>query len=442
MKPPGPGTPTASGARAVYAPGPRLLLGCRPGSGSKLLKLQVFVLLPTLFAPVTAGPVHDVPSDLQRVGQNPSEGLCQAGQYRSESGKCRPCEDGRDFTSAPNNMSSCIPCSVCKEDKYEESRCTSTRDTVCQCNSGTYEDKDSTEHCQKCSECTDGEKEDTACTPKTDRICVPQNTWTFLSILGVVFGVMGSAALVLLGVALAVRPGTRRSLLQYMKSTYQGPERARDSLVTAEPDKDSEGRGQDPESATTTVRMSLLSTQPSSLGNDSHYNVVSPTVEAPEEPEEAENSPTGRKLLVPANENDPVDALKLIFNCCPDIVPFNSWDRLMRHLGLTDNEIQMVRAETQTSRDVLYQMLLKWLNQTGRSASINHLLDALEAMGERCALDRIEDHAVKSGTFTYQQATVQPGVLAHTFDCSTQEAAALLVGVAMLEEVCHCEGGL
>lgn len=77
----------------------------------------------------------------------------------------------------------------------------------------------------------------------------------------------------------------------------------------------------------------------------------------------------------------------------------------MRHMGLTDNQIQMVRAETQVPCEVLYQMLLKWLNQTGLGASINHLLGALEAVGERCALEEIEDYAVKSGKFVYQNTT-------------------------------------
>lgn len=82
----------------------------------------------------------------------------------------------------------------------------------------------------------------------------------------------------------------------------------------------------------------------------------------------------------------------------------------MRQMGLTDNQIHVVRAETPAPRDVLYQMLLKWLHQTGRSASINHLLDALEVVGERCALEKIEDYAVRSGKFIYQSTTAEAGV--------------------------------
>lgn len=145
-----------------------------------------------------------------------------------------------------------------------------------------------------------------------------------------------------------------------------------------------------------TVGLSLLDAQTSRKTNGSHHNT---------EPDRTQSSPLGRKLLVLANGNNPADALKLIFERCSTEVPFNSWDRLMRHMGLTDNQIQMVRAETQVPCEVLYQMLLKWLYQTGLGASINHLLGALEAVGERCALEEIEDYAVKSGKFVYQNTT-------------------------------------
>lgn len=156
------------------------------------------------------------------------------------------------------------------------------------------------------------------------------------------------------------------------------------------------GCERDPESANS-VHSSLLDRQTSSTTNDSNHNT-----------EPGKTQKTGKKLLVPVNGNDSADDLKFIFEYCSDIVPFDSWNRLMRQLGLTDNQIQMVKAETLVTREALYQMLLKWRHQTGRSASINHLLDALEAVEERDAMEKIEDYAVKSGRFTYQNAAAQP----------------------------------
>lgn len=98
-------------------------------------------------------------------------------------------------------------------------------------------------------------------------------------------------------------------------------------------------------------------------------------------------------------------------------------DSLLRQMDLTDNEIQVIRAESQAPK-ALYQILLKWLNQTGRSASINDLLDALKAVEERYALDTIQDNVVKSGKFIYQKATAEPGMMTLIFDTSTEETEA------------------
>ncbi|XP_036054416.1 tumor necrosis factor receptor superfamily member 10B [Onychomys torridus] len=228
--------------------------------------------------------------------------------------------------------------------------------------------------------CTNGEVEETSCTPKTNRKCI--------SLLGLII-VLVVPLLVVGALAIICKTRLWKRVLPYMKRAYPG-------------------REQDPESVNA-VNESLMGVQTSSMGNDSRCDT---------ELEEAVSSLTGRDFLVPANGIDPVDGLKQIFSFCPSAVPYNSWNSLMRQMGLTDNEIQVVRAETQGLQEVLYQMLLKWLNQTGRSASINHLLDALEAVGERCARHKIEDHAVDSGKFVYQKATAEPGMVTHA---STEE---------------------
>lgn len=339
------------------------------------------VLLLSFFVPVTAKLAQDHPTDLQRLKQSPSE--CPAGQYLSEdSGSCKPCTDGIDYTSNPNVLPSCLPCRVCKEDKVTKSRCIKTRDTLCECKPGSFEDKDSTEICQTCSNCTDGEDEVIPCTPKANRKCVPKNTQTPQHNLGLIVGLPVSLSvlvvLVLLG-AVIWKTKAWESVCLFMRSVFPGCEQNGNA-----------------------VRFSLLDPQTSRETNDSHHNM---------EPDRAQSSPPGRRLLVPANGNIPGDALKLIFEYCPNVVPFHSWDRLMRYMGLTDNQIQIVRTETSAPRDVLYQMLMTWRHQTGLEASINHLLGALEAMGERCALEKIEDYAVKSGKFIYLNTTAQVGVV-------------------------------
>ncbi|XP_034353031.1 tumor necrosis factor receptor superfamily member 10B-like [Arvicanthis niloticus] len=380
MKPPGPSRGTSPPAWADHTPGLRPLLKLRLRTSFALRA----ILLLGVFVSVTAKPVHGLPADPQRLEQSPSEGLCPAGYYLpEENGLCKPCKAGIDYTSFPNSLTSCLLCSVCKKDKVVKHRCTITRNTDCQCKPGTFEDKDSTEICQMCSNCTDGEDEVTPCTPETNRICVSQNTRTSQHNLGLEIGLPVTVLVLLIVVALfAWKTGAWRWVSPFMKRAYPGHE-------------------QDPESMDT-MCSSLLDPQTLRKTNDSHHNT---------KPDKTRSSPTGRKLLVPANGNDPDAALKLIFDYCSNEVPYNSWDRLVRQLGLTDNQIQVIRAETPVPREALYQMLLKWLHQTGLSASINHLLGALEAMGEKHAMEKIEHYAVKSRKFIYENITAQAGVV-------------------------------
>ncbi|GAB1299053.1 Tumor necrosis factor receptor superfamily member 10B [Apodemus speciosus] len=311
-----------------------------------------------------------------------------------ENGLCKPCTDGVDYTSFPNRLPSCRRCSVCKEDsrKIVKSPCTLTRNTECQCKPGTFEDRDSTEICQTCSNCTDGEDEVTPCTPETNRKCVSKTAWA--SHHNLLIGLLVTVIFLSLGGLIVWRT----------KAWWQG---LLFKIRTS-------GCERDLQSANTLLGLKT--------SNDSHHNTKNLRKLRLCQQEgscwfrqtELTPLPFVHKLVPHRFWEQNFDllqehALKLIFEYCPNEVPFNSWDGLMRQMGLTDNQIHVVRAETPASRDVLYQMLLKWLQQTGRSASINHLLDALEAVGERCALEKIEDYAVKSGKFIYQSTTAQAG---------------------------------
>lgn len=336
--------------------------------------MQTVLLLGVLVL-VTVEPGHGGPADLQRSKRSTPGGPCPAGQYLSEE-NCKPCREGIDYTSSPNAEPSCILCTVCKEDKVIKSLCNVTRDTECQCKPGTFEDKDSTEICQTCSSCTDGEDEVTPCTPETNRKCVSKNAWASWHILDLIIGILVAVGLVLIIALYLWKTGAWRRALLSRKRPFPGHDQESGSL------------------------NALLS--PQTTTNDSHHNT---------EPGKTQSSLTERKLLLPANGIDPAAALKSIFEYCSNEVPFNSWDRLMRQMGLTDNQIQVVKAETPVSSDLLYQMLQKWLHQTGLRASINDLLDALEAVGQRCALEKIEHYAVRSGKFIYQNSTAQTDVI-------------------------------
>nr|XP_031548382.1 tumor necrosis factor receptor superfamily member 10A-like isoform X1 [Vicugna pacos] len=109
-----------------------------------------------------------------------------------------------------------------------------------------------------------------------------------------------------------------------------------------------------------------------------------------------------RRMLVPANDVDSIEGLRMFFNYFTSVVPYDYWDAVMRQMGLTQNEILMARDKARAPRDALYEMLEAWLSSKGREASINTLLDALETLGQRCAKEKIQNWLVGSGKFVYE----------------------------------------
>ncbi|KAK2504495.1 hypothetical protein MC885_001117 [Smutsia gigantea] len=97
------------------------------------------------------------------------------------------------------------------------------------------------------------------------------------------------------------------------------------------------------------------------------------------------------------------EGLHLFFDYFAEIVPFNSWNPLMRQMGLTDNEILVARARAADPKEALYKMLLVWREKMGQDASVNTLLAALDTLGERDAMEKIQDHLLDSGKYIYEE---------------------------------------
>ncbi|KAM9700681.1 tumor necrosis factor receptor superfamily member 10A-like isoform 3-T3 [Dama dama] len=106
------------------------------------------------------------------------QNLCPPGFYLEEvSGGCAPCTDGIDYTSHSNSLPSCLPCTTCKSEEEEKNRCTSSKDTECQCKPGTFRGEDAPEFCQKCSAgCPDGKVMVMNCTPWSNVKCMDQES--------------------------------------------------------------------------------------------------------------------------------------------------------------------------------------------------------------------------------------------------------------------------
>ncbi|XP_007960119.3 tumor necrosis factor receptor superfamily member 10B isoform X2 [Chlorocebus sabaeus] len=398
--------PAASGARKRRGPGPREARGARPGL--RVLKTLVLVVAaaPVLMSvSADCAPITRQSLDPQRRAapqqkrSSPTEGLCPPGHHISEDSRdCISCKYGQDYSTHWNDFLFCLRCTKCDSGEVEVNSCTTTRNTVCQCKEGTFREEDSPEICRKCrTGCPRGMVKVKDCTPWSDIECVHKES-------GIIIGVTVSVVVVVVAV-IVWKTSLWKKVLPYLKGVCSGgggdPERVDSSSHSP----------QRPGAEDNALNEIVSILQPSQVpeqemevqepAEQTDVNTSSPgESEHLLEPAAAE-VPQRRGLLVPVNENDPTETLRQCFDDFAVIVPFDAWEPLVRQLGLTDNEIKVAKAEAASSRDTLYVMLIKWVNKTGRAASVNTLLDALEMLEERLAKQKIQDRLLSSRKFMY-----------------------------------------
>ncbi|XP_030672833.1 tumor necrosis factor receptor superfamily member 10B [Nomascus leucogenys] len=426
--------PAASGARKRRGTGPREARGARPGLRvPKTLLLVVATILLSVSAesaPITQRDL--VPQQRaapQQKRSSPSEGLCPPGHHISEDSRdCISCKYGQDYSTHWNDLLSCLPCTKCDSGEVEVSPCTTTGNTVCQCEEGTFREEDSPEMCRKCrTGCPRGMVKVSDCTPWSDIECdhkesgtkhsgeAPAVEETVTSSPGTPASPCSLSGIIIIGVivpvvvlALAVfvwKTSLWKKVLPYLKGICSGGGGDPEHVDRSSHSPQQPGAEDDALSETMSIlqptqvpEQEMEVQEPAELTD---VNTLSPgESEHLPEPAEAEGSQR-RRLLVPVNEGDPTETLRQCFDDFAVIVPFDSWEPLMRKLGLMDNEIKVAKAEAAGHRDTLYTMLIKWVNKTGRDASVHTLLDALETLGERLAKQKIEDQLLSSGKFMY-----------------------------------------
>uniref|UniRef100_A0A2I3HPZ3 TNFR-Cys domain-containing protein n=1 Tax=Nomascus leucogenys TaxID=61853 RepID=A0A2I3HPZ3_NOMLE len=369
--------PAASGARKRRGTGPREARGARPG-----LRVPKTLLLVVATILLSVSPRRGPWLGKSRFSPLPGHHISE------DSRDCISCKYGQDYSTHWNDLLSCLPCTKCDSGEVEVSPCTTTGNTVCQCEEGTFREEDSPEMCRKCrTGCPRGMVKVSDCTPWSDIECDHKESGTKHS-----------------GEAPAVEDTvTRRCCMGPSPPAKETP-----SFLGGGGDPEHVDRPGAEDDALSETMSILQPTQvpeqemevqePAELTD---VNTLSPgESEHLPEPAEAEGSQR-RRLLVPVNEGDPTETLRQCFDDFAVIVPFDSWEPLMRKLGLMDNEIKVAKAEAAGHRDTLYTMLIKWVNKTGRDASVHTLLDALETLGERLAKQKIEDQLLSSGKFMY-----------------------------------------
>uniref|UniRef100_A0A8D0ZST6 Tumor necrosis factor receptor superfamily member 10B n=1 Tax=Sus scrofa TaxID=9823 RepID=A0A8D0ZST6_PIG len=378
----GQSAPTTSGAQA----------GCAPSRQSWLQdpRALIFVVFGVLWL-VTAASA--MPTRQERVHQqfNVPQGwrgsfweLCPPGYHVSEDGKnCTSCIHGVDFTIYWNVLPSCLPCTTCKSGEEEKTPCTATADTRCECKPGTFREENSPEFCQKChTRCPDGMVMATPCTPSSDLKCMDQESGNSELVVGIAV----PCSILLLAVVIACL--VCKCKVQAHPSRGPGAQDNKlmcgDSLSTLLTKKEQEDQEQE-KPADVTVQSS----------REAEHLL---------EPAAAEGSRVRRGPLVPADGGDPTECLRQFFDDFSNIVPCDCWDKLMRKMDLTQNEILQSRDRARNTGDALYEMLETWVRRKGREASVNNLLDALEALGQRSAKEEIEDKLVDSGKFVFKES--------------------------------------
>nr|XP_004452400.2 tumor necrosis factor receptor superfamily member 10B isoform X1 [Dasypus novemcinctus] len=396
------------------------------GPGTLFLVTCHLLLVRVNSAPITQQ------SEVQRWMRAPSEGLCPAGSHVADDGRnCTLCQNGVEYTSHWNSLSSCLPCTVCKPDEDETGPCTPTRDTECRCKDGTFRGVDVPEFCQKCkTRCPDEMVEASPCTPWKDLQCVhqgsgtratgeatvsrepgtrdlgspaspspPSGGQTIMIVIGCVVGLI-LVGLIVTCLLVLWKKGTRPGCGEESKCL------ARVIFCW------SFSRGREAQdNATNQMLSDSLSTLDSAQGNQGQEKADLPEAAAqiPGEGEplldqKKDQKPQRRKMvLVVVNGADPSETLRLSFSYFTHRVPINSWTPFMRLVGLTDNEVEVAKKKAGSCEDELYEMLSRWLRTMGRDASVNTLLCALERRGEREAMEKIQDDLVNSGLYVYQE---------------------------------------
>ncbi|XP_039724051.1 tumor necrosis factor receptor superfamily member 10B-like isoform X1 [Pteropus medius] len=432
----------SSGARAGRAPVARPVPGAGPRlGGPRALISVVFVVFALLLAVPAASAITTGQDRVHQQLTAPQgrrwslTNWCPPGSHVSEDDKeCINCTDEVDYTIHWNQLSSCLPCTTCKSGKEEIAPCTRTKDTQCQCKPGTYQGEESPEFCQKCStECPDGMVQAKPCTPWSNLKCVKRESGTENSgevpvpgepvptrpglpsapspssgnsqlVTGVIGGVVAFFLCILLLFCACCH---RRPILQ---ACGVDPKRVDRVFSWCSCPRRGPGARDNAHNEIVSNRNSqstLVSEQ--ELEQQEHAELAHVIVQSPGEamrllaPAEAEESQKRSKKLVPANDTDPIDSLRQLFDYLPNIVPYNSWNPLMRLMGLKDNDIHVARARASDPKEAFHEMLVTWLNNTGKAASVNTLLVALETLEERNAKETIEDYLVKSGMFVCEE---------------------------------------
>ncbi|XP_070990675.1 tumor necrosis factor receptor superfamily member 10B-like [Oncorhynchus clarkii lewisi] len=390
---------------------------------------------------------------------------CQAGTFMlracdrdMEQGTCMPCEHGLSYTEHSNGMNRCLPCTHCRMDQSQTVPCTSTADTQCQCQAGTFcVPEQACEVCKRCAKCKAGEEEVKKCTPISNTACRKRDISTTLHPIAIPTPAPISAEtivtplvilllLFLLFIGIGVwlwikRPCTFRPVcLSGSDSRCDSSDIVKiaigESGPTAEERQNSQNaglEGEEGEEVRPESRPLLQETQgglikaspPLGLGEDedrglgdSLPNTTSssqtslsalPTAGAASSGSSPRHSPSAQRLQ-PTARDDPLQkrlvsligdetSLKKSFDLFDECLDVRIHNKFFRYIGVHDNHIKM--AESAPPSDKVYDLLKNWMQKEGLKADINSLLQALLSLDQRRSAESIAFAAIQKGYYKH-----------------------------------------
>ncbi|XP_055000820.1 tumor necrosis factor receptor superfamily member 10A-like [Sorex araneus] len=326
-------------------------------------------------------------------------GMCPAGTYLAEHGTCVKCPEG-SYTNHSNQLTACLPCRGCESGLVEVSLCTPTQNTECGCKAGECLTDDSPEHCEPCRSLS---KQPNG----------TGNDWTAVGVgVGVVVCILLAVSALFCKIH-CLGKNKSQGFLDFFKNSpcsfwarckrhprtasEIGQNDLNDILIVTESYDERQGHdgrlldtGDSEQELEIQAQAPLPAEKAQALGDPEQV------------PTGAGQSQERRRRLVPVEGTNGAESFRIFFNEIPNDVSISCWKPLMRRLGLTDNEIYAAERENSTLHEQMYKMLVTWQEKYGTAASVNTLLETLEAQGQRLSMEVIQDKLVKSGKFIYE----------------------------------------
>ncbi|XP_053510069.1 hematopoietic death receptor isoform X2 [Ictalurus furcatus] len=349
---------------------------------------------------------------------------CPAGTFVKEAcsrpferGVCEPC-DFDTYTEHDNGLpKTCLMCTKCRPDEEIVERCNSTRNTRCQCKTGSFCLPDQAcEVCKTCRKCKEDEKVVAHCTAYSNTVCQKRGSTSTSTLTVGVVSVSVVAIIVIIviigcllywrtsgGLTSSCQRGMWNKCLENGSDLEEVKQNNVNGVVeegaqiqplicpTQPVGEDEEDKGLGPSLSTTTASSET------SLPMCTLTSEYCLSRSLPQQLNTLEDEKLRR--LVPLNGDD---SLKKTFDLFGEI-DVNYHKRFFRLLGLSDNAIRIAEASWSLPEDRVYELLKIWMEKEGMKADFISLIEALLSLNQRLSAENIVARAVDNGYFRYEE---------------------------------------